>query len=145
MNFGWINIFNALFITVMLLPNIAYAIKVRNAANPCGSRILTWIEQVGRYASIILMILPIGVWKFGFPSVVSLLTYIALNGLLLVAYLVVWRFYFQKVTMKRALALAIIPTVIFLICGVLLRHWFLVIAAMLFGIGHISVTIKRHR
>ena len=39
-----------------------------------------------------------------------------------------------------ALALAILPTCIFLLSGVLLRHWLLVCSAVLFGIGHIFVT-----
>lgn len=45
----------------------------------------------------------------------------------------------DNVTMKVAVALAAIPTIIFLLCGILLRHWLLVAAALLFGVGHISI------
>ncbi len=40
------------------------------------------IEQVGRYACIVLMWLPLLVWKFGFASVLELLLCLGGNGLL---------------------------------------------------------------
>lgn len=38
----------------------------------------------------------------------------------------------DNVTMKAEAALTAIPAIIFLLCGVLLRHWLLVAAALLF-------------
>ena len=61
------------------------------------------------------------------------------------AYLIIWRFYFIRPTLKIALCLAILSTLIFLISGVLLRHWLLVVAAVLFGIGHIYITVQNHK
>ena len=39
-------------------------------------------------------------------------------------------------------ALAVLPSCIFLLSGILLRHWLLVGFAVLFAIGHIYVTLK---
>lgn len=102
------------------------------------------IEQVGRYGSMTFMILPLFVWEFGFSSVFMMFIYVLGNGTLLLAYLIIWVFYFKKQTMGKAMMLAIIPTCIFLLSGLTLYHWALVVAAVIFGLGHIYVTYQNN-
>lgn len=142
MKFGWINLFGGVMIMLMMIPNIIYGIKNRAVEKQPYSRIMAIVEQVGRYACIIFMWLPLLVWEFGFKSVGEMVLYAAGNVLLLVAYYVFWIFYSKRKTRKRALVLAILPTCIFLMSGLLLRHWLLVISAVLFGTGHIFITQK---
>ena len=142
MEFGWINIFGAVFVALMLIPNIVYAIKRKNEKNLCANKFMNIIEQVGRYACIILMWLPILVWKFGFASVFEMMIYFVGNGLLLLAYWIIFAVYFKKKTAKLAVTLAVIPSFIFLMSGILLRHWSLVGFAALFAVGHIYVTYQ---
>lgn len=40
------------------------------------------------------------------------------------------------------IALAVIPTVIFLLCGITLGHILLIVFAVIFGIAHVYVTTK---
>lgn len=144
MQFGWINLIGALIVIIMMIPNLLYARK-RTFEN--SVRIPKWVvilEQVGRYASLLLMVLPLGVWEFGFPSVFALLCYLLLNGILLAGYLLVWGSYFRKETRCRAMILAILPVGIFLINGICLHHWLLVCASILFAVGHITVTCRNH-
>jgi len=144
MQFGWINLIGALIVISMMIPNLIYARK-RTFEN--SAAIPKWIvisEQIGRYASLVLMVLPLGVWKFRFPSVFALLCYLLLNGILLTCYLLVWRCYFKKETRCRAIILAILPVGIFLISGICLRHRLLVFASILFAVGHITVTCWNH-
>ena len=143
MEFGWINVFGAVIIVIMMIPNIIFAVKNKDMTNKCDNRLMNVIEQIGRYACIVLMWLPLLIWKFGFQSVFEMFAYIGGSGVLLAAYLVIWVFYFKKPLMNTAVALAVIPTIIFLLCGILLRHWLLVAAALLFGVGHIYVTVKQ--
>lgn len=142
MEFGWINLFGAVIVGLMLLPNILYALKNRGEENRCANRWMNLIEQIGRYGCIVLMWLPLPVWKFGFRSVAEMVLYLGGNGLLLAAYWLVYARYFRERTLGRALALAIIPSCIFLMSGLLLRHWLLVGFALLFAVGHIYVTVK---
>lgn len=144
MEFGWINGFGAIIIIVMMIPNILFVVKNKDMTNRCDNRLMNVIEQIGRYACLALMWLPLFVWKFGFQSVFEMFAYVIGSGVLLVAYLVIWIFYFKKPTMRTAALLAVIPTIIFLLCGILLRHWLLVMGALLFGVGHIYVTTKNH-
>ncbi|MBQ9552487.1 MAG: hypothetical protein IJU96_06950 [Clostridia bacterium] len=142
MKFGWINGFGAGVVLLMLIPNIIYAIKNKGEKNLCTNRFMNGIEQVGRYTCIVLMWLPLLVWEFGFVSVLEMLLYLAGNGVLLAAYWIVFLLYFKRKSRARALALAILPACIFLLSGLLLRHWLLAGFAVLFAIGHIYVTLK---
>ena len=142
MEFGWINLFGAGFVVLMLIPNIIYAIKNKDEKNRCTNRAMNLIEQVGRYACIVLMWFPLLVWKFGFASEGEMLLYFAGNGALLAAYGIVFAVYFKKISAGLALSLAILPACTFLLSGLLLRHWLLVGFAVMFAVGHIYVTEK---
>lgn len=140
MEFGWINLFGGIIVLLMLIPNIVYALKNREERNLCTNRVMNVVEQAGRYGCIVWMWLPLLVWKFGFRSAPEMLLYFLGNGVLLVAYWLVFARYMRKKTAKRALVLAILPACIFLLSGLLLRHWLLVGFGLLFAVGHIYVT-----
>jgi hypothetical protein len=142
MEFGWINLFGGIFVILMLVPNIVYAIKNKDEKNLCTNKLMNIIEQIGRYACIVLMWFPLLVWKFGFATSVEFVIYMFSNALLLVAYWILFAIYMKKKNMGLALSLAIIPSCIFLFSGVLLRHWLLVGSACLFATGHIFVTYR---
>ena len=142
MQFGWINICGAVIVAVMMIPNIIYAVRRKDQKNPCANRFLNLLEQVGRYGCVILMWLPLLVWKFGFASVAGMLVYLAGNALLLGAYLIVFALYLRTQTPRRAMILAVLPACIFLLSGLTLRHWLLAAFAVLFAVGHICVTNK---
>ena len=142
MEFGWISVFGAVIVILMLIPNILYALKNKGEENRCTDPVMNGLEQVGRYACIVLMWLPFPVWKFGFSGVSEMILYFVGNGCLLAAYWVVFAAYLKRKTRRRALVLAVLPGCIFLLSGLLLRHWLLAAFAVLFGIGHIYVTQK---
>lgn len=140
MEFGWINLFGGIIVLLLLIPNIVYALKNREERNLCTNRVMNVVEQAGRYGCIVWMWLPLLVWKFGFRSASEMLLYFLGNGVLLVAYWLVFARYMRKKTAKGALVLAILPACIFLLSGLLLRHWLLVGFGLLFAVGHIYVT-----
>ncbi|MCD7731218.1 MAG: hypothetical protein LUI05_06960 [Oscillospiraceae bacterium] len=142
MEFGWINVWGTILVIIMLIPNIIFAIRNPHSGNKCRNFLVNMTEQIGRYASMALMILPIGIWEFGFRSVFEMLLYFIATAALLTAYLVVWVFYFRAESACKAIALALLPTSLFLVSGILLRHWLLVIAAILFGAAHTYITTQ---
>ena len=144
MEFNLINLLGFIIVAVMLIPNIIYGIKFKGLENKCTNKAMNVIEQAGRYGSMALMVLPLFVWEFGFSSVFMMFVYLLGNGILLFTYLLVWVFYFKKQTMGRAMILAIAPTCIFFLSGVTLYHWALVVAAIIFGVGHIYVTYQNN-
>ena len=144
MEFGVINIANAVILGLIMIPNIVYAIR-GGTDSTSDNPIVTILEQVGRYASMALMVLPLGVWKFGFPSAGEFLAYLFGNGMLVLLYLVTWVFYSRKKNYAEILILAITPVSIFVLTGICLRHWLLVATATMFGICHISISIRARK
>lgn len=144
MTFGILNIAGGVIMVLILIPNILYAIRNPQQQNKCENRIMNLLEQIGRYASMALMVLPLGVWKFAFPGLAELLLFLFGNAALLIAYWAFWWLYFRSVTPRRALMLAVLPSCIFLLTGLTLRHWLLVISAIVFGAGHVYVTRANH-
>ena len=142
MEFGWINIFGAVIVILMLIPNIVYAIKNKGEKNYCTNLFMNIIEQIGRYACIALMWLPLLVWKFGFASVLEMILYLTCNGIFLAVYWITFAIYMNRKSLQLALVLAIVPACIFIFSGILLRHWLLAGFAILFAVGHIYVTYK---
>lgn len=145
MGFGWINGVGAAIVILMLIPNIVYAIKNKDEKNLCKNKFMNIIEQTGRYACIVLMWLPLLVWEFGFASAFEAVLYLAGNGTLLLAYWIAFAVYFKRKTVALSLTLAVIPACIFLLSGILLRHWLLIGFAALFAVGHIFVTYDNAR
>lgn len=145
MEFGPINLAGGILVALILVPNIIYALRNPGAENKCTNKWMNLMEQVGRYGSMALMVLPIGVWKFGFPSLGDLLLWLFGNGTLLLLYWGCWIPYLRKPGRKLAIALAVIPTCIFILSGLTLQHWLLVITGIVFGVGHIYVTLENHK
>ena len=122
---SWLNIFGLIFVVLLLVPNIIYAVK-----------------QIGRYASMFLMVFNIGLAEVGFSSVGAFIVYMLGNILLMISYWTIWVLYFKKKAYWKQIALALIPTCIFLLSGITMLHFLLIIFAVIFGIGHLYVTNK---
>ena len=137
---GWINIFGLCIVIAILIPNIVYAIKLRDVENKCTNKIMNIIEQIGRYACMLLMILHVGKTEFAFRSMGAFLGYMIGTVMFILIYWIVWILYFIKQRKWKSLTLAVVPVIVFLLSGITLQHAWLVIAAVLFGIGHIYVT-----
>lgn len=142
MEFNWINAFGGGVMALMLAPNVVYALRCPGQKNKCRNPWVNALEQVGRYAAMALMVFPLGVWEFGFDGVGRMLLYLAGNGALLLCYWLFWFLYFRKPTRGRALTLAVVPMGIFLLSGLTLGHRLLTAAALLFGVGHVYVTLQ---
>ncbi len=140
--FGWINVFGTMIVVIMLVPNIIYVIKNEDLENKYKNKLVNTVEQLGRYVSLILTIFPIGI--YGFKNVGFMLVYLIVNVILLLLYLIIWIFYLRGKSLFKSLLLAIIPTIIFLICGITLSHWGLIISSIIFGFAHILITYKNN-
>lgn len=165
-NWNWINLFGLLIIALLMVPNIVYAIKHKGERNLCESRCMNALEQIGRYSSMLFLVVCLRDGGYGFSSVALFLVYVLGNLLLLIAYWIVWGIYFYgertEVTgwvegstsfftagrhrNKNAgvlkMALAVIPSCLFLLSGITLGYFPLIVSAILFAIGHIYVTYK---
>lgn len=137
---GWLNLFGLMIVVLMLAPNILCALRHRNVQNRCTSRLANAAEQIGRYGCMFLMVFNIGIAELGFRAPGAFLAYLIGNVVLLLAYFACWIVYGKKRSQLVALMLALLPTLLFLVSGLTMRHWLLVGFAVLFGAAHIYIT-----
>ena len=72
----------------------------------------------------------------------SIAIYLIVDTILVVLYCAIWIICFKKSSIFRALALSVIPSVLFLFSGIMSRSILLLIAAILFAPSHILLSYK---
>ena len=139
----WFNIFGLAFITAIMIPNIIFALKHKEAfENRYHNKTIEIIEQIGRFGCFGFMIFNIPFTWFGWWSEESFSIYLIVDALLIVLYLTLWIVCWRKNNVFRALALSIIPSVIFLFSGIMCRSLLLIISSLLFAPTHIFISYK---
>ena len=139
----WFNVFGLVFIAVIMLPNIIFAVKHKDAfENRIQNKAIEIIEQIGRFGCFGFMIFNIPFTWFGWWSDESFSIYLIVDALLIVLYLTLWIVCWRKNNVFRALALSIIPSVIFLFSGIMCRSLLLIISSLLFAPTHIFISYK---
>ena len=142
----WINIFGAIFIVIIMIPNIIYAIKCKDGfENKWRNKVVEIAEQIGRIGCFGFMVINIpGTW-FGWWSDKAFTLYLVVNIALITFYCIIWIICFSENTIFRALALSIIPSLVFLFSGIMSRSILLIVAAVLFVPAHILISYKNAR
>lgn len=139
----WFNIYGLIFIAAIMIPNIIFAIKCKDGFNnKWNNKKLEVVEQIGRFGCFGFMIINIpGTW-FGWRSDAEFAVYLIVDLILVAMYCLVWIICFKENSVFRALALSIIPSVIFLFSGVMSRSVLLITSAVLFTPSHIMISYK---
>ena len=139
----WFNVFGLVFIVVIMIPNIVFAVRCKDGfENKWNNKVIEIIEQIGRFSCLGFMIFNVpGTW-FGWWSNEAFSIYLIIDSLLIALYCAIWVVFWKKNNVFRALALSIIPSVIFLFSGVMSRSILLIIATILFAPTHILISYK---
>lgn len=139
----WLNLFGLGFMIAIMIPNIIFAIKCKDGfENNWKNKTVELLEQIGRFGCFGFMIINIpGTW-FGFWSDEAFAIYLIVDCVLVLLYCGIWVVCFRKNSMFRALALSIIPSVVFLFSGIMSRSILLIIAAVIFAPCHILISYK---
>ena len=125
----------------LLVPNILFA-----ATHPDGfenryhNPTVERLEQVGRFGCFLLMVLRIpvlcrGYWFDGGETV-----QLAASVVLVVLYLLGWLVFWKEDSVRKSLALAILPSLLFLERGSLMANLPLLVLAVLFAPCHIAIS-----
>ena len=139
----WINVFGLIFVSILMIPNIVFAMKCKGGfENKWNNRIIEALEQIGRFGCFGFMIFNIKGTCFGWWSDEAFAIYLIADALLLALYCGVWIVCFKKNSMFRALALSILPSILFLFSGIMSRSILLIIAAVIFGPCHITISYR---
>lgn len=138
-----LNIFGLIMIAVIMIPNIIFAIRYREGfENKWNNKIVAVAEQIGRFGCFAFMIVNIpGTW-FGWWSDETFAIYLIVDTILVILYCTIWINCFKNNSIFRALALSIIPSVLFLFSGIMSRSILLIVASILFAPSHILLSYK---
>ena len=139
----WLNVFGLVMVAVITIPNILFAMKCKDGfVNKWNNKFVETVEQIGRFGCFGFMIINIpGTW-FGWWSDEAFAVYLVVDALLVTIYCVIWAICFRKSSVFKALALSIIPSVLFLFSGIMSRSVLLTIAAVLFAPSHILISYQ---
>lgn len=136
----WLNIYGLVIMIIIMIPNIVFAMREKNFESKYNNKLIEVIEQIGRFGSMFLMIFNISFLNYGYWFSNAKKVYMILVAVLALAYCLTWVLYFKKATISKAMALAIIPTLIFLFSGLISLNILLIITSVLFGIGHLIIS-----
>lgn len=140
---GWFNYYGLIFVAVILIPNIIYAIKNKDGySNSYDNKAAYIFEQIGRYGCMILMVFNIPYTYTGFILPYAEVLYLVVNGVLTAAYCAVWGIMWRKTGIVKALILSVIPSIIFLFSAVTMGSIPLAIFAVIFAVTHILISVK---
>ena len=139
----WINILGAVFIAVIMVPNIIFTLKCKDGfENKWNNKGVEVVEQIGRFGCFGFMVVNIpGTW-FGWWCEEAFAIYLIANVVLIILYCVIWIICFRNNTIFKALTLSIIPSVIFIFSGIMSRSVLLIVASLLFAPAHILISYK---
>ncbi len=140
------NPFGLIFMILIMIPNIIYAVKYKNISEKSVpskfAKILEFFEQIGRYGCFTCMIFNIPGTCFGFRSLEVFTIYLVLNTVLTFAYCLIWAFCFDKDNLFKAISLSVLPSAVFLFGGILSRSVLLIIFAMIFTPCHVAISVR---
>ena len=139
----WFNPFGLVFITIIMIPNIVFAIRCKDGfTNNYWNKTVELVEQIGRFGCFGFMIFNVpGTW-FGWASNESFALCLILDALLVALYCILWIVCWKKNGVFKALALSILPSAVFLISGITSRSILLILAALLFAPSHILISYQ---
>jgi hypothetical protein len=136
----WLNLHGLLIMLLIMLPNILYALGKKHSVGTYHNKAIELIEQIGRFSSVFLMVFNLPFLTYGYWFAYGEGLYKLSTGFLTLVYCLVWYVYYKEAKFGKAMALALIPTSIFLLSGILMANLPLIFMALVFGFGHCTIT-----
>lgn len=137
------NVTGFIFVVVLMIPNILYAVRTRGGE--CGrykNKAVETGEQIGRFGCLAFMVIQLPAACMGYLFPAGKTVYLIAGIVLLCAYCVGWLIFWRENSVRKALVLSVLPTVLFFESGLLTLNIPLIILAVIFGVCHITISYK---
>ena len=132
----WFNLTGLIFVVVLLIPNIIYAVTNKEGfADNYHNKFIEAGEQIGRFGCFILMFIQLPFVTLGY-------IYDGAQTLYLIFGIVLLALFCKGNCMAKALTLSILPSVLFLESGILTLNIPLIVLSVVFAICHITISCK---
>ena len=139
---GVFNYYGLAIIILIMIPNVIFFRKNKNFETKFHNRFVEKAEQVGRYGCFLLTIVNIPHTYFGFFFSGGLATYLVVNAILVLSYLIIWCVCWSRYFKFSTYALSIIPSVMFIFSSVMLLYVPLMVLSVIFAVTHITISVK---
>ncbi len=137
-----VNIHGLLFAVILAVPHIVFARTHTYNIKAIDNRAMLYIERVGKYVSLILMAVNIGVLELGFTSALMESFWLVSTSVMTAIYVVLWIIFFKKESKVIAYLLTLLTAVIVILSGLLQVKTLLLTAGIVYLIGELYVTAK---
>lgn len=139
----WFNLTGLIFVVVLLIPNIIYAVTNKDGfADNYHNKLIETGEQIGRFGCFILMFIQPSFVTLGYIYNGAQALYLILGIVLLALYCGGWIVFRKGNSIAKALTLSILPSVLFLESGILTLNIPLIALSVVFAICHITISYK---
>ena len=139
----WFNLTGLIFVVGLLIPNIIYAATNKDGfAGEFHNKLVETGEQIGRFGCFILMFIQPSFVTLGYIYDGAQTLYLILGIVLLALYCGGWIVFRKGNSIANALALSILPSVLFLESGILTLNIPLIVLSVVFAICHITISYK---
>lgn len=140
---SWFNFIGLIFVAVILIPNIIFAAKNKDGfQNFYHNKFVEVFEQIGRFGCFITMFFTPPFFNLGFKINGAKTAYIIAGAVLAALYCLGWIVFRKENSVRKSLALSIIPSVLFLESGLLSLNFALIILSLIFAPCHIIISYK---
>lgn len=140
---SWFNFIGLIFVAVILIPNIIFAAKNKDGfQNFYQNKFVEIFEQIGRFGCFITMFFTPPFLNLGFKINGAKTAYIITGAVLVALYCLGWIVFGRENSVRKSLALSIIPSVLFLESGLLSLNFPLIILSLIFAPCHIIISYK---
>ncbi len=137
--FDVVNVYGLLFAVILLVPHIIFAKTHRYDLRDIENRAMLYIERIGKYCSIFLMGINIGVLEEGFTSPLMEQFWFVFTSVMAVVYIILWVLLFRKTSKLTSTLITVVFAVIVIISGLLQVKTLLLTAGIVYLIGEIYV------
>ena len=139
----WFNSYGLIFMILILLPNIVFAATHKDGfENLYRNKFVEVAEQIGRFGCFICMFvsIPLPIGGFWFDG--ARLVYIICGSLISAAYVIGWIVFWKTNSVFKSLYLSIVPSLLFVECGVFTLNIPLIMFCAVFAPCHILISYK---
>lgn len=139
----WFNFYGLIFMILILLPNIVFAVTHKDGfENLYRNKFVEVAEQIGRFGCFICMFVSIPLPIGGFWFDCARLVYIICGSLISAAYVIGWIVFRKTNSVFKSLYLSIVPSLLFVECGVFTLNIPLIMFCAVFAPCHILISYK---
>ena len=140
---NWFNVYGMIFVVLLMVPNVIFAAANKDGfVNRYQNKTVELLEQIGRFGRFGFMVicLPFACRGWWFDGAKT--AYIAAGAGLTAMYLAGWAVFWKEDSVRKSLALSVLPSLLFLESGVLTLNIPLIAAAVIFAPCHITISCR---